>query len=177
MGRLGGQAGGWAAATFTGNAAELTFRLHVRRCRRCTPIITRLAVPRKYSAHDTAAHAREPPGLAATEAPPPSRRPPHLLVAPRHPRYELLEEVARLVLAEPVGPHDAVKQLAAAGVLHRTAQLHDVGTERRRRVQRSAQKMHGVSCRSASDQRLQGEICTSCTAPQAGTMRAQCSTR
>ena len=40
------------------------------------------------------------------------RRSTHLSVAPRHPRDELLEEVAGLVLAEPVGLHNSVEKLA-----------------------------------------------------------------
>lgn len=67
------------------------------------------------------AHKCATPALQPREVPP--CNPAHLLVAPCHPRYELLEEVARLILAEPVGPHDAVKQLAAAGILHGAAEV------------------------------------------------------
>lgn len=51
------------------------------------------------------------------------RRSTHLSVAPRHPRDELLEEVAGLVLAEPVGLHNSVEKLAAGGILHRNAKV------------------------------------------------------
>lgn len=48
---------------------------------------------------------------------------PHRGVAVVHPADELLEEVARLVLAEAPRPHDALKQLAARRVLHHYAQV------------------------------------------------------
>lgn len=47
----------------------------------------------------------------------------HLSVAPRHPRDELLEEVAGFILAEPVGLDDTIEQLAARGILHGDAKV------------------------------------------------------
>jgi hypothetical protein len=46
-----------------------------------------------------------------------------LTMAPRHPRYQLLEKVPRLVFSKPTRFHDAIEELSSGSVLHRDSQV------------------------------------------------------
>lgn len=87
------------------SAAKSTSRCLVLPAR-IRPAPLRRQPPAAVTCHAAQLHPPAPP-------PSPRRRPTHLLVAPRHPRNELLEKVAGLVFAKAVGLDDAVKELAA----------------------------------------------------------------